>query len=168
MKTELLVAFDGVSAAADERILVMGATNLPQELDEAGLRRFTKRIHIPMPDADARNGLIGGLHALLRGLQPMRLGLHAYPTSFSYRAQLPHAAHCMQLAHAAYSLRTTHSAACAHTAHCAACILRLHPPHVSCDADCVVRVRSAIAWFGRVVRVRSAIAWFGRVVRTVR
>lgn len=58
LKTELLVAFDGVCAGADERILVMGATNLPHEIDEAGLRRFTKRIYVPMPDAKAREAIV--------------------------------------------------------------------------------------------------------------
>jgi spastin len=60
MKTEFLVQLDGVTANLNpnNRVLVMGATNLPQELDEAILRRFTKRIFIPLPDREARAGLI--------------------------------------------------------------------------------------------------------------
>ena len=38
LKTEFLVQFDGVGTTSEERILVMGATNLPQELDLAALR----------------------------------------------------------------------------------------------------------------------------------
>jgi spastin len=61
VKTEVLVQFDGVGTTDGERILVMGATNLPHELDEAALRRFTKRIHVSMPDPPARSALIARL-----------------------------------------------------------------------------------------------------------
>jgi spastin len=38
LKTEFLVEFDGLPSQPEERILVMAATNRPQELDEAALR----------------------------------------------------------------------------------------------------------------------------------
>eukprot|EP00299_Pterocystis_sp_00344_P011387 c5304_g1_i1.p1 GENE.c5304_g1_i1~~c5304_g1_i1.p1 ORF type:complete len:520 (-),score=127.39 c5304_g1_i1:115-1644(-) len=61
VKTEFLVQFDGVRAASDDRILVLGATNTPWTLDEAARRRLVKRIYIPLPNAAARTALIQNL-----------------------------------------------------------------------------------------------------------
>eukprot|EP01083_Nonionella_stella_P032551 89112_1 len=63
IKTEFLVQFDGVHSAKDLKasILVVGATNLPDQLDEAVLRRFSKRILVPHPEYDTRYGLIRSL-----------------------------------------------------------------------------------------------------------
>ena len=35
-------------------MLLVGATNRPQELDEAARRRLVKRLYIPLPDLAAR------------------------------------------------------------------------------------------------------------------
>ena len=45
---------EGVADNADEQVLVLAATNLPQEIDPAAMRRFTYRIHVPLPDLRAR------------------------------------------------------------------------------------------------------------------
>uniref|UniRef100_T1J5Z5 Spastin n=1 Tax=Strigamia maritima TaxID=126957 RepID=T1J5Z5_STRMM len=63
LKTEFLVEFDGLHSQSDERILVMGATNRPQELDEAALRRFTKRVYVCLPDHPTRMILLEKLLA---------------------------------------------------------------------------------------------------------
>jgi len=49
IKTEFLVQLDGIGTSGQGRVLVIGATNKPQELDEAARRRFTKRLYIPLP-----------------------------------------------------------------------------------------------------------------------
>ena len=38
-----------------------GATNRPQEIDEAARRRLVKRLYIPLPDGPARKQIILGL-----------------------------------------------------------------------------------------------------------
>jgi vacuolar protein-sorting-associated protein 4 len=53
IKTEFLVQMQGVGKD-DEGILVLGATNIPWELDPAVRRRFQKKIYIGLPDKEAR------------------------------------------------------------------------------------------------------------------
>ena len=49
---------DGASADTGERLLLIGATNRPQELDDAARRRLQKRLMIPLPDASARGQML--------------------------------------------------------------------------------------------------------------
>ncbi|CAH8557991.1 unnamed protein product [Heterobilharzia americana] len=58
IKTEFLVQLDGITTSENERILFVGATNRPQELDEAARRRFVKRLYIPLPSRDARKQIV--------------------------------------------------------------------------------------------------------------
>ncbi|CAI8583552.1 unnamed protein product [Vicia faba] len=53
LKTQFLIEMEGFEGVT-EQILLIGATNRPQELDEAARRRLTKRLYIPLPSADAR------------------------------------------------------------------------------------------------------------------
>jgi len=63
LKTEFLTQVDGCVSATADRVLVLGATNLPWELDEAVTRRMVKRVYIPLPDAASRTALIRHLLA---------------------------------------------------------------------------------------------------------
>ncbi|XP_048413276.1 fidgetin-like protein 1 isoform X2 [Stegostoma tigrinum] len=58
IKTEFLVQLDGAATSADDRILVVGATNRPQEIDEAARRRLVKRLYIPLPEISARRQIV--------------------------------------------------------------------------------------------------------------
>ncbi|XP_064599850.1 spastin-like isoform X1 [Liolophura sinensis] len=69
LKTEFLVEFDGVAGSSEDRILVMGATNRPQELDDAVLRRFSKRVYVTMPDASTRRTMLA--HLLRKHSHPL-------------------------------------------------------------------------------------------------
>ncbi|MGQ4870750.1 MAG: AAA family ATPase [Candidatus Thorarchaeota archaeon] len=54
MKTQLLTELQGLASRSDERVTVIGATNLPWQLDFALRSRFEKRILVPLPDREAR------------------------------------------------------------------------------------------------------------------
>lgn len=58
VKTEFLVQMDGMAASKQDRVLVVGATNRPEQLDEAARRRLVKRLYIALPDFEARVGML--------------------------------------------------------------------------------------------------------------
>ncbi|RNA33807.1 hypothetical protein BpHYR1_008956 [Brachionus plicatilis] len=58
LKTEFFIQFDGMQTEKNDRILVMGATNRPYDLDNAALRRFPKRIFVGLPETETRVELI--------------------------------------------------------------------------------------------------------------
>lgn len=59
IKTEFLVQMDGVgNKDKGTQVLVLGATNVPWELDAAIRRRFEKRVYIPLPEAEARANMV--------------------------------------------------------------------------------------------------------------
>ncbi|KAG5339997.1 FIGL1 protein, partial [Acromyrmex charruanus] len=61
LKTEFLVQLDGAATSEEDRILIVGATNRPQELDEAARRRLVKRLYVPLPELEARKQIINNL-----------------------------------------------------------------------------------------------------------
>ena len=52
---------DGAGVDDKDRILVIGATNRPQEIDEAARRRLVKRIYVPLPEITSRRHMISHL-----------------------------------------------------------------------------------------------------------
>ncbi|GMH49179.1 hypothetical protein TrRE_jg13170 [Triparma retinervis] len=58
--TEFLVQLDGTKEGTG-RVLLIGATNRPAELDDAARRRFVKRLYIPLPDTLGRTEMINSL-----------------------------------------------------------------------------------------------------------
>ncbi|MHA1369241.1 MAG: AAA family ATPase, partial [Promethearchaeota archaeon] len=54
LKTQLMQEMQGMKTSSKHRILILGATNIPWDLDTAFLRRFEKRIYIPLPDQESR------------------------------------------------------------------------------------------------------------------
>lgn len=67
VKTEFLVQLDGVGTSANDRVLLIGATNRPEELDEAARRRMEKRLYIPLPDGPSRGELVSNLISAKNG-----------------------------------------------------------------------------------------------------
>lgn len=69
VKAELLIQMDGATSnnsaganaeVVEERgknVMVLAATNRPQDLDEALRRRLEKRVYIPLPDSIGRRAL---------------------------------------------------------------------------------------------------------------
>mmetsp|Transcript_23728 Transcript_23728/g.23626 ORF Transcript_23728/g.23626 Transcript_23728/m.23626 type:complete len:184 (-) Transcript_23728:33-584(-) len=57
VKTEILVQMQGVGSD-NKNVLVLGATNLPWEIDPAVRRRFERRIYISLPDEYSRKEIV--------------------------------------------------------------------------------------------------------------
>ena len=58
LKTEFLIQFDGVGSSQDARVLIIGATNRPFDLDPAVVRRLPKRVYIGPFDTEERKFFI--------------------------------------------------------------------------------------------------------------
>ncbi|KAK4758646.1 hypothetical protein SAY87_019947 [Trapa incisa] len=58
MKNEFMVNWDGLRTKDKERVLVLGATNRPFDLDEAVIRRFPRRLMVSLPDTPNREKIL--------------------------------------------------------------------------------------------------------------
>ena len=61
--TTFLSSWEGLSSDSDKWVLVIAATNQPNNIDAAALRRVPCRLMVPLPDMDGRESI---LKALLR------------------------------------------------------------------------------------------------------
>jgi spastin len=55
----LLAEMSGVTTSgASPAVFTIGATNAPWLMDAAALSRFSRRVHVPLPDAEARRAVL--------------------------------------------------------------------------------------------------------------
>uniref|UniRef100_A0A803MNY4 AAA+ ATPase domain-containing protein n=1 Tax=Chenopodium quinoa TaxID=63459 RepID=A0A803MNY4_CHEQI len=54
MRNEFMAAWDGLRTKDTQRILILGATNRPFDLDDAVIRRLPRRIYVDLPDVENR------------------------------------------------------------------------------------------------------------------
>ena len=57
-KAELLVQLDGLETEKEGNILFLASTNLPWTIDQAIMRRFSKKILVDLPDEEERLSII--------------------------------------------------------------------------------------------------------------
>ena len=77
IKTEFMQLWDELSRSKDSRVMVVGATNRPQDLDAAIQRRFERSYFVDMPNEAARNSIVRKL---------LKSSNVAVATHFDYKA----------------------------------------------------------------------------------
>ena len=77
IKNEFMSMWDGLRTKEGERVLVLAATNRPFDLDDAVLRRLSRRLMVDLPDADNRTKVmqVVSIHQQLRVYSAMCLSV---------------------------------------------------------------------------------------------
>ncbi|EJU03064.1 AAA-domain-containing protein [Dacryopinax primogenitus] len=58
LKAEFMTLWDGLTSSDETRVLVLGATNRPEDIDPAIYRRLPKRFGVGLPDASQRQKIL--------------------------------------------------------------------------------------------------------------
>ena len=58
VKNEVMSSWDGLMTDENLRVVVIGCTNRPFDLDDAVLRRFSRKILVDLPDAEQREKIL--------------------------------------------------------------------------------------------------------------
>uniref|UniRef100_A0A8C9V375 Outer mitochondrial transmembrane helix translocase n=1 Tax=Scleropages formosus TaxID=113540 RepID=A0A8C9V375_SCLFO len=58
MKAQFMSLWDGLETGADSQVMVMGATNRPQDVDPAILRRMPTTFHVSLPNQRQRHDIL--------------------------------------------------------------------------------------------------------------
>lgn len=64
--TEFMQEMDGLKSSKEDRIIIIGATNRPFDLDDAVLRRLPRRLLVDLPGEKEREGLFCYIYKILQ------------------------------------------------------------------------------------------------------
>jgi len=156
IKTEFLVQLDGAGNERQGRVLIVGATNLPHELDDAARRRFVKKIYIPLPDQPARVQLFKNLMSqnvnTLKEKHFVRLARDTEGFSGSDLRDLCHEAAMGPLRDAGETLETADGPPLITYKHFRQAIRSMKPSVSSSDLDVLIKWNDQ---FGNTVAIRG-------------
>ncbi|KAL3618041.1 hypothetical protein CASFOL_038362 [Castilleja foliolosa] len=69
LRNEIMLSWDGLTSKESERVLVLGATNRPFDIDDAVIRRMPRRVYVGLPDLENRSKILK-VHLAKEELEP--------------------------------------------------------------------------------------------------